>query len=334
MGIARGGMPRHARHYGPVRLWHGGSGVARDRALDRYNGRMTVGSATVVASEATLVARDVEKVYAGTGEPVVALRRVSLTLARGEFVAIMGPSGCGKSTLLHVCGAMDRPSHGSVTIGDRDLATLDDGALTRLRREAIGFVFQFFNLLPMLTVRENIALPLLLAGADSASTLQEAVRLAGRVGLAHRLDHHPAQLSGGEMQRAAIARALVHRPTLLVADEPTGNLDSANGAHILDLLVELHRETGVSILLATHAEEVAALADRIVRMRDGHIEREERRVGDGGSGGSSAPGSHRASDTNTDGGSPSGRASDTNAGSGSSSGRAPGSDHTVARLPV
>jgi putative ABC transport system ATP-binding protein len=226
----------------------------------------------------TLVALDVEKVFGGgTGEPVVALRRVSLTLAAGEFVAVMGPSGCGKSTLLHICGAMDRPTHGSVRIGDRELGSLDEAALTRLRRETIGFVFQFFNLLPMLTVRENIALPRLLAGADASTTLREATRLAERVGLGHRVDHRPSQLSGGEMQRAAIARALVHRPALLIADEPTGNLDSANGTHILDLLVELHRETGVSILLATHAEDIAWLADRIVRMKDGRIEREEPR---------------------------------------------------------
>jgi putative ABC transport system ATP-binding protein len=209
---------------------------------------------------------------------VAALRRVSLTLEAGEFVAVMGPSGCGKSTLLHICGAMDRPTSGSVRIGQQDLTTLDDAALTRLRRETIGFVFQFFNLLPMLTVRENIALPRLLGGANPTQTLAEATTMATRVGLAHRVDHRPSQLSGGEMQRAAIARALVHRPTLLIADEPTGNLDSANGAHILDLLVELHRETGVSILLATHAEEVAALAHRVVRMKDGRIEREERRV--------------------------------------------------------
>jgi putative ABC transport system ATP-binding protein len=164
---------------------------------------------------------------------------------------------------------MDRPTRGSVHLGDRDLGALDDGALTTLRRESIGFVFQFFNLLPMLTVRENIALPLLLGG--------DATRLAQRVGLDRRLDHRPSQLSGGEMQRAAIARALVHRPILLVADEPTGNLDSANGERTLELLAELHRETQVSILLATHADEVAARADRIVRMKDGQIEREERR---------------------------------------------------------
>ena len=225
---------------------------------------------------ATLVARDLEKVYTGAGEPVAALRRVSLTLEPGEFVAIMGPSGCGKSTLLHLCGAMDRPTRGSVRLGDRDLGTLDDGALTALRRESIGFVFQFFNLLPMLTVRENIALPLLLGGTASSAALRDATAIAERVGLDRRLDHRPSQLSGGEMQRAAIARALVHRPILLVADEPTGNLDSANGARTLELLAELHRETKVSILLATHADDVAARADRIVRMKDGVIEREER----------------------------------------------------------
>jgi putative ABC transport system ATP-binding protein len=224
----------------------------------------------------TLVARDLEKVYTGAGEPVAALRGVSLTLEPGEFVAVMGPSGCGKSTLLHLCGAMDRPSRGSVHLADRDLGALDDGALTALRRESIGFVFQFFNLLPMLTVRENIALPLLLGGTASTSALRDATTLAQRVGLDHRLDHRPSQLSGGEMQRAAIARALVHRPILLVADEPTGNLDSANGARTLELLAELHRETQVSILLATHADEVAARADRIVRMKDGRIESEER----------------------------------------------------------
>lgn len=227
-----------------------------------------------------LVARDLEKVYAGTGEPVAALRGVSLTLDRGAFVCLMGPSGCGKSTLLHLCGAMDRPTRGALRIEEADVAALDDAALTRLRRERLGFVFQFFNLLPTLTVRENIALPLLLARgrAGAAAALAEAERLADRVGLGHRLDHRPAQLSGGEMQRAAIARAVIHRPALLVADEPTGNLDSANGARILELLIDLHRETGVTMLLATHAEEVARAADRIVRMKDGRIEHDERRT--------------------------------------------------------
>jgi len=222
-------------------------------------------------SSPALVARNLEKVYLGSGEPVVALRDVSLTLAHGEFVALVGPSGCGKSTMLHVCGAMDRPTRGSVIVDGAAIAALDDGALTRLRRERIGFVFQFFNLLPALTVVENIALPRLLAGAGRAA-LQEAAALADRVGLGHRRTHLPSQLSGGEMQRAAIARAMVHRPALLIADEPTGNLDSANGAHILELLLQLNRETGVSILLATHAREVADAAHRVVRMKDGRVE--------------------------------------------------------------
>jgi putative ABC transport system ATP-binding protein len=209
-------------------------------------------------------------VYEGDGAPVTALRGVSLTLSRGEVVALMGPSGCGKSTLLHICGAMDRATRGHVTIDAVDVATLDETALTRLRRDRIGFVFQFFNLLPALTVQENIALPRLLGG-ERRSAMDEAARLADRVGIAHRLTHRPAQLSGGEMQRAAIARAIVHRPALLIADEPTGNLDSANGATILALLLELNRETGVSILLATHANEVAAAAHRVVHMKDGRI---------------------------------------------------------------
>jgi putative ABC transport system ATP-binding protein len=221
-------------------------------------------------SSPTLVAVDLEKTYVGDGAPVEALRGVSLTLARGEVVALMGPSGCGKSTLLHVCGAMDRPSRGRVTIDAVDVATLDDAALTRVRRDRIGFVFQFFNLLPALTVQENIALPRLLGGERRAA-LDDAARLAERVGIGHRLTHRPPQLSGGELQRAAIARAIVHRPALLIADEPTGNLDSVNGAAILALLLELNRETGVSILLATHAREVADAAHFVLHMKDGRI---------------------------------------------------------------
>ena len=230
------------------------------------------------ASAVAVRARDVARHY-GAGETAVhALRGVDLDVASGRLTAVMGPSGSGKSTLMHILAGLDEPSSGEVVVAGIDIGGLDDTGLTKWRRDHIGFIFQFFNLLPMLTVRENIALPQLLGGANPAKTLAEATAMATRVGLAHRVDHRPAQLSGGEMQRAAIARALVHRPTLLIADEPTGNLDSANGAHVLDLLVELHRETGVSILLATHAEEVAALADRVVRMKDGRIEREERRV--------------------------------------------------------
>jgi len=203
---------------------------------------------------------------------VAALAGVSLTLERGDFIALVGPSGCGKSTLLHLCGAMDRPSSGRVIFEERDLSTLNDDELTRLRRERIGFVFQFFNLLPTLTLADNIALPCLLAGMRASEAEARAAAVASRVGLTERLDHYPQQASGGELQRAAIARALVHKPALLFADEPTGNLDSDNGARVLTLLRELNQDLGVTVLLATHAAEVASAATRLQRMRDGRFE--------------------------------------------------------------
>jgi putative ABC transport system ATP-binding protein len=219
-----------------------------------------------------LVGHDLEKTYTGGAAPVTALRGVSLTLEPGDFVALMGPSGCGKSTLLHLCGAMDRPTAGRLAIEGRDLTGLDDDALTRLRRDRIGFVFQFFNLLPTLTLGDNIALPCLLAGAAVSDAEGRAKALADRVGIGDRLAHFPQQVSGGEAQRAAIARALVHQPALVVADEPTGNLDSANGATVLALLAELNRDLGITILLATHSEEVARTAHRIVHLRDGRLD--------------------------------------------------------------
>ena len=229
-----------------------------------------------------LVADRLRKTY-GTGSSAVeALRDVSLDVARGKFVAIVGPSGCGKSTLLHLCGAMDRPTAGRVLLGGDRIDTLGDDALTKFRRERLGFVFQFFNLLPTLTLRENVALPLLLAGRPAADALAQAGVWADRVGVAHRFDHRPSQLSGGELQRAAIARAVVHEPWLVVADEPTGNLDSENGAHVLQLLVQLNRDAGITLLLATHASEVASAADRIVYMRDGRIDRIEHQPGQEG----------------------------------------------------
>jgi len=216
-----------------------------------------------------VVADTLSKIYTGGESPVTAVRGVSFTVAGGEFVALVGPSGCGKSTLLHLCGAMDRPTSGRLLFEGRDLAGLDDDALTAVRRERVGFVFQFFNLLPALTIGDNIMLPALLGGCSESEAQVRALALAGRVGIAHRLGHYPQQVSGGEAQRAAIARALVHRPALLIADEPTGNLDSASGAAVLDLLLQLNREMGVTMLLATHAREVAAAAGRTLVMRDG-----------------------------------------------------------------
>jgi putative ABC transport system ATP-binding protein len=220
---------------------------------------------------ALIVADALSKTYTGGAAPVQALRNVSFVAERGDFIALVGPSGCGKSTLLHLCGAMDRPSSGRIHIDGRDLAALDDRQLTHLRREQVGFVFQFFNLLPTLTLADNIGLPCLLAGLPAGEVTARTRALADRVGITHRLSHYPQQVSGGEMQRAAIARALVHRPALLVADEPTGNLDSANGATVIALLAQLNRELGVTILLATHAADVAAAARRTVHMRDGQV---------------------------------------------------------------
>ena len=227
---------------------------------------------------AVVEVHDLRKRYRRGDTEVAALDGLDLTLEAGAFVAIVGPSGCGKSTLLHLCGAMDRPTAGEVRLDGRSLATLDDDELTRLRRERIGFVFQFFNLLPTLTVAENVALPLLLAGSDPAEATARAGEWAERVGISHRLDHAPSQLSGGEAQRVAIARAVVHEPTLLIADEPTGNLDSENGARILELLQEVNRRSRAALLLATHDAAVAAAADRTVEMRDGRILRVESRV--------------------------------------------------------
>jgi len=216
-----------------------------------------------------LSAENLQKTYV-TGEArVTALAGVSFAVEKGDFVALMGPSGCGKSTLLHLCGAMDRASSGTIRLNDRDLSSLEDDELTRVRREQVGFVFQFFNLLPTLTVADNIALPCLLAGMKDQDAERRARTLAERVGIAHRLTHYPQQISGGEMQRAAIARALIHQPALIVADEPTGNLDSENGANVLGLIKELNKELHVTVLLATHAADVAAAATRILKMKDG-----------------------------------------------------------------
>jgi putative ABC transport system ATP-binding protein len=218
-----------------------------------------------------LVADHVRKTYRAGDTTVEAVRDISLTVEAGDFVAIVGPSGCGKSTFLHLCGGMDRPSAGSIALEDARLENLDDDRLTRVRRERVGFVFQFFNLLPTLTLAENIALPLLLAGVSAREGRARAGALAGRMGVGHRLAHFPQQLSGGEMQRAAIARAIIHGPALLVADEPTGNLDSANGHRVLELLSELNRDDGLTILLATHAVDLAAAARRLVHLRDGRV---------------------------------------------------------------
>jgi ABC-type lipoprotein export system ATPase subunit len=213
---------------------------------------------------------DVHKDYQTDGEPVRALDGVTLELSRGEFVALVGRSGCGKSTLLHLSGAMDFPTRGEVWINDSRTTGLDDAALTRLRREQVGFIFQSFQLLPTLSVAENVELPLMLAGRNGAR--EDALRALASVEMETYGGRMPYQLSGGQMQRVAIARALVHEPSLLLADEPTGNLDSSTGDVILSLLERIARVQHVAILMATHSTEAASLADRIVCMLDGRIE--------------------------------------------------------------
>ncbi len=203
---------------------------------------------------------------------VDALRGVDLTLARGEFVALVGPSGSGKSTVLNLIGGLDRPTSGEVWIDGTELSKSDERTLTRHRRQHVGFVFQSFNLLPRLTAEENAALPLMFSGVPEKERLSRARTLLTRVGLGARLTHRPTQLSSGEQQRVAIARALVGQPALVLADEPTGNLDTATGVEIMDLLKELNQEHGLTLLVVTHDPEIAAFADRMVRLRDGQVE--------------------------------------------------------------
>lgn len=223
----------------------------------------------------------VSRSYSGA-RPVQALGEVTLRIEQGERVGVMGPSGSGKSTLLNLICGLDQPTTGSILIETVDIAVLDDDARTRLRREKIGMIFQTFNLLPTLTALENVALPLRLQGIVRREAERRAALMLERVGLGGRLTHRPDQLSGGERQRMAIARALIFEPPLLLADEPTGNLDSQTGDEILRLLDHLHAEFNMTILLVTHNEEAARFCDRIIRIRDGQIildEQAERRRG-------------------------------------------------------
>jgi len=215
-----------------------------------------------------LQTRNVSKVYPGQGSDVHALREIDLQIKAGEFIALTGPSGCGKSTLLHVLGGMDGPTSGEVWFRGQPLHRMKEEQLVGLRRREIGFVFQFFHLLPTMTVEENIELPLLFAGSDDRERVEELLHL---VGLEKRRHALPATLSGGEMQRVAVARAIVQNPPLVLADEPTGNLDSENGRNVLQLLSRLSREFGTSIVLATHNSEAAAFAVRTLQMKDGRL---------------------------------------------------------------
>lgn len=214
---------------------------------------------------------NVWKIYKLGRVEVPALRGLNIEIKRGEHVAIMGPSGSGKSTFLHLAGALDRPTRGRVLIEGRDPSKMSDEELSRLRNELIGFVFQTFNLIPRLTALENVMLPLAIKGVNGEERMRRAKEALEMVGLAHRMNHRPIELSGGEQQRVAIARAIVTSPRIILADEPTGNLDSASAAEVVGLLTRLNRELGVTLVVVTHNPETAAPAKRIVRMRDGVV---------------------------------------------------------------
>lgn len=217
---------------------------------------------------------NVWKIYRLGKIEVPALRGLSLEIKRGEHVAIMGPSGSGKSTFLHLAGALDRPTRGRVLIEGRDPSRMSDEELSRLRNELIGFVFQTFNLIPRLTALENVMLPLAIKGVNGEERVRRAREALERVGLAHRINHRPMELSGGEQQRVAIARAIVTNPRIILADEPTGNLDSASAAEVVGLLTKLNRDLGITLVVVTHNPETASPAGRIVRMRDGVVHEE------------------------------------------------------------
>jgi putative ABC transport system ATP-binding protein len=237
--------------------------AAKERTAARANGA----NGAVVVS-----ANDLARVY-GEGETAVhALRGVTLEVERGKLTAVMGPSGSGKSTLMHLLAALDRPTSGFVTVAGTRLGQLSDTEITLLRRKHIGFIFQFFNLMPMLTAEENIMLPLSLAGAKPDKDFFED--LLGKVGLKDRRSHRPSELSGGQQQRVAIARALVSRPTVVFADEPTGNLDSKTGGEILELLRSSVQDYGQTLVMVTHDARAAATADRILFLADGEIVKE------------------------------------------------------------
>lgn len=215
---------------------------------------------------------DVCKVYQQGDNQITALAGVSLVIPQGAFAAVMGQSGSGKSTLLHLIGGLDRPTSGELLVGDRLIGQMADDQLTLFRRHKIGFIFQFFNLLPTLSAAENVALPFVLDGRGKGEADERAAALLAKVGLQQRQQHLPEELSGGEIQRVAIARALAFNPPILLADEPTGNLDSKNGRAILDLLRQVNRQDGCTIVMVTHSEEAAAYAGRKIYLRDGRIE--------------------------------------------------------------
>lgn len=227
--------------------------------------------------ESIVLLTQVRKTYRMGSVLVEALRGVDIDIRAGEYVSIMGPSGCGKSTLLNLLGCLDRPTQGSYHLGGDDVSQMDDDALSAIRGRRLGFVFQSYNLIQQLSVLENIEVPLYYQGRPEEESREIATRLAKRVGLDTRLDHKPFELSGGQQQRVAIARALVNDPLVILADEPTGNLDSKSGAEILALFDELHSQ-GKTLILVTHDDEIGRRSERLIRLRDGQVESDVRRA--------------------------------------------------------
>ena len=223
----------------------------------------------------------VTKVYGAADQPIYALDGLSLSVEQGEFLAIMGPSGSGKSTALYLIGGLERPTDGKIWLRDADIGALDDDALSRLRRKSLGFVFQFFNLIPVLSARENVAIPLILDGVPRPDALKQADEALARVGLADRATHRPSELSGGQQQRVALARALVTKPAVVLADEPTGNLDSRSSDEVVQMLRRAVDEWSQTLILVTHDPRVAAYADRIIFLKDGKVVDENRLKGQG-----------------------------------------------------
>lgn len=229
------------------------------------------GAGVTTSQQPILVATDVTKVYRTGDVSVEALRNLTLTVQPGELVAVMGPSGSGKTTLLNCLSGLDDIDGGKVVVQGRDLFAMKDSERTEHRAHAMGFIFQAFNLIPVFSAAENVELPLLLAGSPPMQAREQAVAMLQRVGLGHRVDHRPAEMSGGEQQRVTIARALVGRPAIVWADEPTGNLDSAMATEIMDLLCELNAHDAQTIVLVTHDPTIGARASRMIRMRDGRL---------------------------------------------------------------
>lgn len=222
-------------------------------------------------SNILLDVKALEKTFHQADQSLTILKGLDLQLRAGEIAALVGPSGAGKSTLLQMIGLLDKPTGGSIMVGDKDASNLNDSARTSLRRESIGFVYQFHNLQPEFSAQENVMIPQMIAGKSRADAQARADKLLGALGLAHRLDHRPARLSGGEQQRVAIARAIANKPRILLADEPTGNLDPHTADHVFEMLIQLTRSAGIGALIATHNMDLAKRMDRVLELKDGKI---------------------------------------------------------------